>query len=79
MSEPQTTYRLLTIMNKVTIISSPELSEMKLEDLAGRQGEIAEPVCDKTTGIIRGAWIKLNGEPYLQEQEWFIPITSLGK
>jgi hypothetical protein len=66
-------------MNKVTIISSPELSEMKLEDLAGRQGEIAEPVYDKTTGVIRGAWIKLNGESYLQEQEWFIPITSLGK
>lgn len=66
-------------MDKVTIISSDELSEMKLEDLAGRRGNIVEPIYDKTTGVIRGAWVELDGEPYLQEQEWFIPITSLGK
>lgn len=66
-------------MDKVTIISSAELSEMKLEDLAGRRGNIVESIYDKTTGVIRGAWVALDGEPYLQEQEWFIPITSLGK
>lgn len=66
-------------MDKVTIISSDELSEMKLEDLAGRRGNIVEPIYDKTTGVIRGAWVEFDGEPYLQEQEWFIPITSLGK
>lgn len=66
-------------MDKVKIISSPELCEMRLEDLIGRCGKIVEPLYDRTTGVIRGAWIELDGEPYLQEQEWYIPITSLGK
>lgn len=66
-------------MNKVTIISSPELSEMQLKNLVGRQGNIVEPLYDQTTGAIRGAWVELIGESYLQEQEWYIPITSLGK
>ena len=52
---------------------------MRLEDLAGRQGDIVEPIYDKATGAIRGAWIALDGKPYLQEQEWYIPITSIGK
>lgn len=65
-------------MDKVTILPSVALSEMRLEELAGRQGNIVESKYDPATGAILGAWVKLDGEPYLQEQEWYIPISSLG-
>lgn len=64
--------------SKVTIIPSVTLEECKLNDLIGRQG-IVEEVCYRADGTIRGCWISLIGEPYLDEQEWYIPTNSLSE
>ena len=65
----------MNINDKVTIIPSVTLKETKLEDLIGREGTIVE-LCYRKDGSVRGAWIELEGEPYLDEQEWFIPENS---
>lgn len=60
----------------VTVIPSVTLTECRLDDLIGRKGEILE-VCYRKDGSIKGAWIELKGEPYLDEEEWYIPTNSL--
>lgn len=60
----------------VTIIPSVTLTETRLEDLIGREGTIVE-LCYRKDGTIRGAWISLIGDPYLDEQEWYIPSNSI--
>ena len=65
----------MNINDKVTIIPSVTLTEARLEELIGREGTIVE-LCYRADGSIRGAWISLTGEPYQEEQEWFIPSNS---
>lgn len=60
----------------VQIRPSFELIEMRLMPLSFRMGKIIE-VCSYTSGEIHGCWVELDGEPYLDEKEWYIPINSL--
>lgn len=66
----------MEINDKVAIVPSVTLTEARLEDLIGRTGTIVE-LCYRADGTVRGAWIALDGDPYLEEQEWYIPINSL--
>ena len=66
----------MKINDIVTIIPSITLTETRLEDLIGREGTIVE-LCYRKDGTIRGAWISLIGDPYLDEQEWYIPSDSI--
>lgn len=64
----------------ITIIASEELTEMKLDDLIGRKGRVVEVLYSRHNRLaVRGMIIELTGEPYLNEQEWYIPIKSIGK
>lgn len=60
----------------VRIVNSDELSEMKLMPISGRIGRVVE-VRINGKGNVFGAWVELFGKPYLDEQEWFIPIKSI--
>lgn len=55
----------------VEIIASTALSEIRLNDLAGTRGTVVEIGPHNN-----GAYIKLD-EPYLNEEEWFIPNESI--
>lgn len=61
--------------NTILILPSEELARMQLMELAFRNGEIVE-ICRNRNGIF-GAWVKLEGDPYLDEEEWFIPVESI--
>jgi hypothetical protein len=60
----------------VTIIPSVTISECRLEELIGRQGEVLEARYTDT-GAVKGYWLSLIGEPFLGEQEWYIPYNSI--
>lgn len=66
----------MEINDKVKVIASPTMKEAMLDDLIGRTGIVVEVMTNKL-GIEHGAWIELDGEPFLEEQEWFIPCNSL--
>lgn len=61
----------------VTIVASDELSELKLAELIGRKGTIKELCYGQFQSKPRGAWVELIGAPYLNEQEWYIPVKSI--
>ena len=61
--------------NTILILPSEELARMQLMELAFRNGEIVE-IRGNRNGIF-GAWVKLEGDPYLDEEEWFIPVESI--
>ena len=61
--------------DKILIIPSEELIEYRLMAISYRVGHIVE-IRTNDSGIF-GAWVELIGEPYLEEQEWFIPVTSI--
>ena len=64
-------------MDTVTIAASNELAEMKLNDLIGREGSVVKALYCKDGHTIRGAWVELLGEPYMNEKEWYIPRESI--
>lgn len=68
----------MEINGRVQIRPSFELIELKLMPLSMRTGRIVE-IETNGSGEETGAWVELDGESYLGEQEWFIPITSLKK
>lgn len=57
---------------KVQIIPSLELQRLRLTDLVGRTAAIVEPI--KTSN---GCWVRLDGTPYLDWSDWYIPYESL--
>lgn len=61
--------------NRVEITSSDELTQLKLKELNGYKGTIAE-VSHSTKGNITGCWVELDN-PFENEHEWFIPISSI--
>lgn len=66
------------IMNpktKITIVASPELSAMLLDELAGRTGVVTETLCDEERSN-KGCMVLLDA-PFQEEHQWFIPISSL--
>ena len=59
----------------VTIIASPELSEMRLDELVGRSGLVVEDLKKKKKKN-RGGLVLLE-EIYMDEFLWFIPEESV--
>ena len=60
----------------VTIIASPELSEMRLDELVGRRGLVVEDL-PQNRKKNRGGLVLLE-EIYMDEFLWFIPEASSG-
>lgn len=61
---------------KIHIIPSVELTELKLDELAGRIATISE-IKTSSDDHIKGCWVILEGLPYDGEQEWYIPFSSI--
>lgn len=61
--------------DKIIILPSCALTEMKLDPLAGLTATIVE--ANEISGNIRGCWVNLPGK-YLGEREWYIPYNSIG-
>ena len=59
----------------VTIIASPELSEMRLDELVGRRGLFVEDL-PQNRKKNRGGLVLLE-EIYMDEFLWFIPEESV--
>ncbi len=62
-------------MVKITVITSKELTAMRLDDLVGCRGLVVEVLAEDRTRN-RGALVLLE-EPYLGEYLWFIPENSI--
>lgn len=60
---------------KVQIRPSYDLIEMRLMPLSFLYGIVREMKYN-SCGEIRGCWIELE-EAYMDEKEWYIPISSL--
>lgn len=61
--------------DKIIVLPSYALTEMRLEPLAGLTATIVE--VNEISGNIQGCWVNLPGK-YLGEQEWYIPYNSIG-
>lgn len=61
--------------DKIHILPSFALSELKLEALIGLTATIVE-VNGAFDGV-KGCWVMLSGK-YLGEREWYIPYNSIG-
>lgn len=59
----------------ITVITSTELTAMRLDDLVGCRGLVVEVLTEDRTRN-RGALVLLE-EPYLGECLWFIPENSI--
>lgn len=66
----------MKINDKIKIVLSNYLYENRLTQLAGRDGIVKERVTGKNEKTI-GAWVELMGEPFLGQQEWYIPVNSM--
>lgn len=64
----------MKIGQKITIIPSIALQELKLNDLIGRTGVLVE---EDLLPKHLGWWVAIDGEEYLGEREWFIPLNSI--
>ena len=60
----------------ITVITSKELTAMRLDDLVGCRGLVVEVLTEDRLKN-RGALVLLE-EPYLDEYLWFIPENSIG-
>lgn len=59
----------------ITIVASPELSRMRLDELAGRRGLVVEELSFGRKKN-RGALVLLE-ETYMDEFLWFIPESAM--
>ena len=59
----------------ITVITSKELTAMRLDDLVGCRGLVVEVLAEERINN-RGALVLLE-EPYLGEYLWFIPENSI--
>lgn len=62
--------------DRITIVNSVSLTLLRLNALEGRTGVIKEMYFNKDTSL-KGAWICLDGLPFLSEHEWYIPAESI--
>lgn len=60
---------------KVRIVASPKLTEMMLEELAGKTGVVTENLAGDGRRS-KGYMVFLN-EAFQEEYEWFIPVESV--
>lgn len=66
----------MKVGDNITITPSEDLSELLLSELIFRTGIITE--IKLANGLlVKGAWVELDGDPYLNEIEWYIPINSI--
>lgn len=65
----------MKVGDRIIILPSSALSELKLEALIGLTATITEINC--TLNSIKGCWVELPGK-YLGEREWYIPYNSIG-
>ena len=65
----------MEIGNIVEIVPSSSLTEMKIQGLAGSKGEVVE-IVNSTGNRMIGCWVKLHN-PFENELEWFVPISSV--
>ena len=56
----------------VQIIPSMALKQLQLSALVGRIATIIESSVSQ-----KGCWVKLDGQPYMGESEWYVPYESL--
>lgn len=61
--------------DKIIVLPSAALTDMKLDALAGLTATIVE--VNGTFDRIRGCWVVLPSE-YLGEREWYITYNSIG-
>lgn len=61
---------------KICIIPSIALTELRLDKLAGKSATITE-IKESPNGNIAGCWVVLDGSLHEGEQEWYIPFSSL--
>jgi len=61
--------------DKITIIPSIALSEMRMDRLVGRRGKVTKIIYKKDRRVY-GCWVLLDGAPFLDNHEWFIPFDS---
>lgn len=61
--------------DKIIVLPSCALAEMRLKPLVGLTATIVE--VKGNLSHIRGCWVKLPNK-YLGEQEWYIPYNSVG-
>lgn len=61
--------------DKILILPSQSLVDLRLEALVGLTGNIVE--VNGPFNNIKGCWVMLPGK-YLGEQEWYIPYNSIG-
>lgn len=61
--------------DKIIILPSCALTEMRLEALVGLIATIVE--VNEISGGVKGCWVELPGK-YLGEREWYIPYNSIG-
>ena len=66
---------MIDVNTHVRIVASEELSEMKLSELVGRTGYIAEDLAHPARKN-RG-YIVLLDEPFMRAWLWFIPEKSV--
>ena len=62
----------------ITILRSVALEQLRLNELAGRTAVVIE-INKRVDGSVHGCWVELDGEPYNNEQEWYIPQSSIGQ
>ena len=65
---------MITEGSKITIIPSPELTELRLDALLGEQGIVLEDLTDQFRKA--KGYIVLIPETYKDEFVWFIPKAS---
>lgn len=61
--------------DKIIVLPSFSLTEMKLDVLVGLTATIVE--INGAFDSIKGCWVMFQGE-YLGEREWYIPYNSIG-
>lgn len=66
--------KIMKTGDKITIIPSIALEELRLKDLAGQHATLVEE--DLLPKHI-GWWVSLDEGEYLGEREWFIPLSSI--
>ena len=59
----------------ITVITSKELTAMRLDDLVGCRGLVVEVLSEDR--LTNGGALVLLEEPYLGEYLWFIPENSI--
>jgi hypothetical protein len=66
----------MKIGKQIKIIRSVALQEMQLNALAGRTAVVVKPQY-YSGGLVKGCWVKLDGEPFQGEKEWYVPYSAV--